>query len=675
MWAAASLGLATRRREDAAPTDVNVVGLDADEVIGELQMRILGDGHTKKSSGGGVYTLQWKGGGCEQWESFGGKMVGIGNTLHSCFDKCAADQKNGPFYRENDGMCGCVMTGCNKRNDHEGYQYLDYYIRRFPDDSAAQEKPDPSTQMRVLDDGHTLDDGHRHKRPEDPTKPAHWKPEQGKAAMVNGKYTPQSDDEYVLEWTKGGCNEWEKLGGRFSGAGHTVKGCSDICAKDKFWSLIKEKTVAKDFFFRGSDGMCGCVAAGCTRRTDTPDYDHYIMKSAQVDTEPSGDSPKTALQPEQPADDSPHHPVGVGSNPGGSAAGQHPTNSGGTNPAGTAAGQHPTKGGGGGPEPTAEELENWLNGTQNATYRANEKDSDHTPMVDVDWLVANGRTMRENRANDKSAQNLPPPWWAYVEIKPDQPAKETALAPWMHAYGMSEHCYNQVEWIKDWNQGTPQMHDVRSAINGDPTQIEREGWAFTTCSPSCCNRWYERSYKGSSCCDTAGPWLYWTVPPKGHIPSCADTGNVAACHPMLGDYPEGMLPQGSNPRGSHPNQRSAAGCLKGALGTFPAPGGTNTRGSAPSPKDSMHGSAPGGNRPWPTFKPPADKAAASPAPGAAPTALNAEGAMIDIPHPKGEVPAYMPYAGGNPDGDPGIPWEGNVPQEPVYCNQLPSPPP
>jgi hypothetical protein len=132
MWAAASLGLAARRREDAAPTDVNVVGPDADEVIGELQMRILGDGHTKKSSGGGVYTLEWKGGGCEQWESFGGKMVGVGNTLHSCFDQCAADQKNGAFYRENDGLCGCVMTGCNKRNDHEGYQYLDYYIRRFP---------------------------------------------------------------------------------------------------------------------------------------------------------------------------------------------------------------------------------------------------------------------------------------------------------------------------------------------------------------------------------------------------------------------------------------------------------------------------------------------------------------------------------------------------------------
>ena len=57
----------------------------------------------------------------------------------------------------------------------------------------------------------------------------------------------------------------------------------------------------------------------------------------------------------------------------------------------------------------------------------------------------------------------------------------------------------------------------------------------------------------------------------------------------------------------------------------------------------MHGEHPNGNRPWPTFKPPAEpaapvsksdrlaKAAASPSPGPGVAAL------IDIPHPKGEV--------------------------------------
>ena len=488
LWAVASLGLPAPRREGAAPTDE---APDADALIGELQMRVLGEGHTKKSSAGGVYTLEWKGGGCEQWESFGGKMVGVGHTLHSCFERCAAAQKNGAFYRENDGMCGCVMTGCTKRNDHEGYQYLDYYIRRFPDE---QENPDPATQMRALDDGHTLDDGHRHKRPQDPTKPAHWRPEEGKADMVNGKYTPQSADEYVLEWASGGCNEWEKLGGRFLGAGHTVKGCSDICAKDTFWSNVKKRAVAKDFFFRGSDGMCGCVAAGCTKRVDTPDYDHYILKSAQdgPDFEESDGSPKTALQPEQAADDAPHRAVGVGSNPGGTAAGQHPAVGVGSNPAGSAAGQHPTRGGGAPNEITEEDLVTWLNGTQNATYRPNPKNQDHSPMIDADWLVANGRTMRENRKNDKSAKNLPPPWWDYVPESPSQPDKEVALAPWVHGYGMSEWCYNKVQWVKDWpRSGDPQMHDVRSAVNGEPTQIEREGYAFTGCYPDCCNRWCE----------------------------------------------------------------------------------------------------------------------------------------------------------------------------------------
>ena len=76
LWAVASLGLPAPRKEGAAPADE---APDADALIGELQMRVLGEGHTKKSSAGGVYTLEWKGGGCEQWESFGGKMVGVGH--------------------------------------------------------------------------------------------------------------------------------------------------------------------------------------------------------------------------------------------------------------------------------------------------------------------------------------------------------------------------------------------------------------------------------------------------------------------------------------------------------------------------------------------------------------------------------------------------------------------
>ena len=368
------------------------------------------------------------------------------------------------------------MTGCTKRNDHEGYQYLDYYVRRFPDE---QENPDPATQMRALDDGHTLDDGHRHKRPQDPTKPAHWRPEEGKADMVNGKYTPQSADEYVLEWASGGCNEWEKLGGRFLGAGHTVKGCSDICAKDTFWSNVKKRAVSKDFFFRGSDGMCGCVAAGCTKRVDTPDYDHYILKSAQdgPDFEESDGSPKTALQPEQAAGDAPHRAVGVGSNPGGTAAGQHPAAGVGSNPAGSAAGQHPTRGGGAPNEFTEEDLATWLNGTQNATYRPNPKNADHSPMIDADWLVANGRRMRENRKNDKSAKNLPPVVGLRARIA--RSARQGGCARAVGARLRYEPVVLQQGAVgQEPPRSGPQMHDVRSAVNGEPTQIEREGYAL-----------------------------------------------------------------------------------------------------------------------------------------------------------------------------------------------------
>merc|ERR1719247_2003988 len=76
------------------------------------------------------------------------------------------------------------------------------------------------------------------------------------------------------------------------------------------------------------------------------------------------------------------------------------------------------------------------------------------------------------------------------------------------------------------------MHDVRSMVDNRPTQIPREGWSFTRCVPGCCNQWYERSYKGSKCCDTAGPWTYWPKPPRGsRVPECQDTGNVAARHP------------------------------------------------------------------------------------------------------------------------------------------------
>ena len=56
--------------------------------------------------------------------------------------------------------------------------------------------------------------------------------------------------------------------------------------------------------------------------------------------------------------------MGVGSNPGGTAAGQHPAAGVGSNPAGSAAGQHPTRGGGAPNEFTEEDLATWLNGTR-----------------------------------------------------------------------------------------------------------------------------------------------------------------------------------------------------------------------------------------------------------------------------------------------------------------------
>merc|ERR1719247_2268539 len=206
------------------------------------------------------------------------------------------------------------------------------------------------------------------------------------------------------------------------------------------------------------------------------------------------------------------------------------------------------------------------------------------------------------------------------------------------------------------------MHDVRSMVDNRPTQIPREGWSFTRCVPGCCNQWYERSYKGSKCCDTAGPWTYWPKPPRGsRVPECQDTGNVAACHPMLGDYPEGMLPQGSKPKGDHPNPRYASGCQFGARGSFPKP-----HGEAPAPKTMS------GTRPWPTFKKPSNDT-----PTNVTTKLNAESEAIDVPHPRGETPGLRGWHGGlgNPEADPGIPWDGNVPPQPEWCNQRPSPPP
>ena len=690
LWSgAASLGLAAQLRDDAVPTTADVVATDP-----STQMRVLGDGHTlddghdhtpPSKDMGEDYKLEWKGGGCEQWESFGGQFLGVGHTVHSCFEGCAARQRNGLFYRENDGLCGCVMSGCSKRNDHEGYKYFDYYIRNFeqygdgthPDHAKGQMADKQAKVQERM--GSRLAVAH-----------PKWLEQQGAQELSKGKYTAQSTDEFALEWTGGGCNEWEKLGGRFLGAGHTVKGCSDICSKDTYWNVAQKKSLGKDFFFRGSDGMCGCVPMGCTKRSDTPSYDHYAKKGQEP--EPSADNAETALQPDgaalAPAEGASHpwgsnpggsaagqHPAGSGgTNPAGSAAGQHPTKSGGTNPAGTSAGQHPTKGAG---APVEAMPKDWLKNTQNASYDQGAH-SDKTPMVDADWLVANGRTMRTERAHDKNAKNIAPPWWAYVPVVPDQVEKEEAIRPWFEFYPMSQHCYQSIQWVKDWTaSGTPMMHDVRSMVDAKPTQIEREGWAFTECAPDCCNRWYERSFKGSSCCDTAGPWTYWPPPPKGQrMAQCEDIGDIRPCHPMLGDYPEGMLPQGSNPSGDKPNPRYASGCQFGARGTFPAPSGTDEGGLAPAPKESMHGSAPGGNRPWPTFKKPADTGVAeTPLPEDDTVALKAEGAKIDVPHPTGEVPRWMPGYLGNPDADPGIAWLGGVPPQPEWCNQRPSPPP
>ena len=303
LWSSGSLGLTAQLRGDVVPTGAQ----------------------PPKAN----YKLEWKGGGCEQWKSFGGLFLGVGHTTHSCFEGCAARQRNGLFYRENDGLCGCVMAGCSKRNDHEGYQYFDYYIRDF--DAIDKQG---TVQERM-----------------------------GEMKVVKSD-TAESTDEFTLEWTGGGCNEWEKLGGRFLGAGHTVKDCFDICSKDTYWNGPQKKSLGKDVFFRGSDGMCGCVPAGCTKRADTPSYDHYVK--AVPEPEPSADSAETALQPDGAAlapkassgsEEAPAgHPWGTapgGTAPGGTAAGQHHANGGGTNPAGTWAGQHPGSSGGTNPAGTA----------------------------------------------------------------------------------------------------------------------------------------------------------------------------------------------------------------------------------------------------------------------------------------------------------------------------------
>ena len=68
-----SLGLAARLRGDAGPSNADISTPSA-------------------KNPGADYKLEWKGGGCEQWDSFGGQFVGIGHTVHSCFEGCAARQ-------------------------------------------------------------------------------------------------------------------------------------------------------------------------------------------------------------------------------------------------------------------------------------------------------------------------------------------------------------------------------------------------------------------------------------------------------------------------------------------------------------------------------------------------------------------------------------------------------
>ena len=385
------------------------------------------------------------------------------NTVHSCFERLRRPPRGTElFYRENDGLCGCVMAGCTKRNDHEGYQYFDYYIRDFDTIDKQGTVQERMGEMKVV-------------------KSPKWLDQQGAEEMSKGKYTAESTDEFALEWTGGGCNEWEKLGGRFLGAGHTVKGCFDICSKDTYWNGAQKKSLGKDVFFRGSDGMCGCVSAGCTKRADTPSYDHYVKAArspsraptpprrpcspterhslprpprlAPVGHEPWGHRGRAA--PRQQRRHNPFRHRGRAAphqqrrhKPCGTAAGQHPTSSGGTNPAGTAAGQHPTKGGG---APAEALPEDWLKNTQNASY-VEDPHSDNSEIIDADWLLANGRTMRENRKNEKNAKNLPPPWWDYVPEVPGVVDKEEALAPWVRvSTRMSREVLQQAcRWVKNW---------------------------------------------------------------------------------------------------------------------------------------------------------------------------------------------------------------------------------
>ena len=135
------------------------------------------------------------------------------------------------------------MSGCIKKNDHEGYQYFDYYIRNFDALDKQGSVRELMGDMKVKSKSYDQQ----------------VQQEMSKGLLTaEGKsiYTAESTDEFSLEWTGGGCNEWEKLGGRFLGAGHTVKDCFDICSKDTYWNGAQKKSLGKDVFFRGSDGMC-----------------------------------------------------------------------------------------------------------------------------------------------------------------------------------------------------------------------------------------------------------------------------------------------------------------------------------------------------------------------------------------------------------------------------------
>ena len=85
-----------------------------------------------------------------------------------------------------------------------------------------------------------------------------------------------SPEEYTLEWTGAGCFEWDAFGGKFYGVGHDLPSCFETCAVTHKYGL----------FYRRTDGLCGCVMSGCSKRTD-----HKVRRKCGLNRGPAGGLP------------------------------------------------------------------------------------------------------------------------------------------------------------------------------------------------------------------------------------------------------------------------------------------------------------------------------------------------------------------------------------------------